>query len=294
MTELSCETEGLADRIEACRTEAGPTFWTDCEQAAEEIRVSAAAAQDEATANEAWFLRVVSEMRGGMVRCFDQMRTGAHLEAWCGLERIEIAAQWLALNPFFPAHRFDIPGLVMQVREWQQLFPYRVFGSPEIAVKQAECSVCGARIDPWNVCGHRLGYVYLGVLCTRLITECSMVAISMVLDPVQKFSVMIARDEDGNDPSDYSLVEFVVSRLENPFDRWSGKWTRAYHPHSLFANRDGADACPCDSGRTYSDCCLSRPGVMRPHYHVAFERPPPCALPNVAFAGYSGREALVA
>ena len=284
---MNSDLDQLAKQIEASLLDSRYSYWTGIEQAAEELRERAAALPDELAANTAWFLATVIKARGGMARCFDQMRTGEYLDAWCGLEQIEICAQWLRRNPFLGLDRFHIPTLLAQVAEWQKLFPYRVFCSPEIIIEQAECSVCGKGVDPWNMCNHKRGNVYRGTLCSRVITKCTFISMSIVLDPVQKYSVLIARDSEGKDPSDYSMVKFVLDRIENPLDRWSGRWTQTYHPHSLFADRDRLSGCPCESGRSYRECCLPRPGVIRPHYHLEFEKHPPAKLPSFSYVGFS-------
>ncbi len=111
---------------------------------------------------------------------------------------------------------------------------------------------------------------------------------SLVRDPVQKYSVPFTSGPDGNtiDHYDYSIVKFLIDRLASPFDEWSYYWTTAYHPHDMFADRDRDGSCPCESGQTYANCCATKPGVMRPHIQFSFEKTPPNELSNAYLAGY--------
>jgi SEC-C motif len=82
----------------------------------------------------------------------------------------------------------------------------------------------------------------------------------------------------------------VAERIKSPFTNWKAIWTKALHPHSLFADRPHDGPCPCDSGKPYKDCCLSGEGVIRPHLQVSFDEHPPAHLPTVEFSGYATDE----
>ncbi len=253
---------------------------------AEDLRVEAGASSLEDCSNRAWYLREVAVVRGLMVKSMQEMRNGNYYEAWCNFERMEIAIDGLRSNAFFEGGGFEIAKLSKQVEFWQGIFPYKVFMSPEFVIKKASCSICKAIVDPWEKCGHKAGKVYSGEMCCRVIEEAIFLSISMVLDPVQKYSVAFVRDESGNYQFNYSMVEFVVDRISNPFDQWSYKLKKAYHPHDFFSEIDRTDSCPCGSGRQYLSCCLRRPGVIRPHYQIAFEVAPPADVPTAMFLGY--------
>jgi hypothetical protein len=268
---------------------ASQTFWETLRaETAETVRKTQMAGNVE-DANNAWFLNKVAVTRCLYVHCFAQMLAGDYYEAWCNLERVEIENRWLIRNTFYDPILFGAESLQTQVTQWQGLFPYKVFFSPGFLQKRIECSICRKVRDPWSDCEHEVGRVYAGRECYRIITEAEFLEISLVSDPVQKYSVVHSvLDEKGNsiDHHDYALIRFVADRLASPFDGWRIQWTHAYHPHDLFSQIRPDDACPCESGRAYKECCQARPGVVRPHAHIEFEKDPPATLPNAALTGY--------
>lgn len=246
-------------------------------------------------ANKAWFITHASDMRAKFVDVFFQMKAGEFYNAWCNLERVEIGIIDLFRNPFYNLRGFGLPEFRDIVTKWQALYPYKVFFSPEFIIKKETCSICNEIVNPWSSCPHRVGRVYEGRLCHRVVRDFGVVYVSLVLNPVQKYSVAFMQDKNGQtvDQYDYSLVRFLTERLASPFDRWSFDWTEAYHPHELFASMSPSGPCPCGSGKTYEDCCLHRPGVIRPHIQFSFENVPPAELPNAYLVGYGERNGPV-
>lgn len=267
-------------------------FWDDMTERAEAARVAAIDGGDVNSANKAWFLRTVAEARGRFVGAFQLINQGECYKAWCDLEKVEIALPWLMRNPFYEPKTFNVEELMAKVAQWQSLFPYKVFFSPGFIHKKKHCSICETVITPWSSCTHERGFVYGGRACTHVVTMSEFLEISLVLDPVQKYSVGFAGvDADGNrvDHHDYSIVGFLADRLASPFDEWTADWTEAYHPHAMFPDATPEGPCPCESGRSYKSCCQLRQGVIRPHIQFGLAKTPPRELPNAAFAGYGGR-----
>lgn len=238
-----------------------------------------------------WFFAKFSRQRYEYLRCFELMKNGEFYKAWCLLEQIEIALSLLKKNEIFVIETEVISKFSLLISSWQELFPYRYFLSPGMQVKGYKCSICNSQINPWSNCNHRVGRVYAGRECYRIAEGIELLEISIVSNPVQKYSVLFLGDDQGSskDHYDYSLVKFVLERLSSPFDGWRAHWTKAYHPHSLFSDHSIDWGCPCSSGRRYQDCCLHRKGVVRPHLEVIFDVLPSCSLPTAVLAGYGGR-----
>lgn len=270
------------------------SFWQKLEVDTQLLLQSFIEQSDESDANRAWFASTVINAYRSFCDAFGHMRSGKFYDAWCLLERIEIALDNLERNSQLAGSDFKLEYLKQRVEAYQALFPYKLFFSPEMIIRRHECSICHADVTPWSDCTHEPGRVYMGQCCYRIAHDVEFLSISLVTNPVQKYSVIRSvADEKGNeyDPHNYSPVAFVVSRLTSPFDGWSAQWTQAYHPHALFPGVTDGDPCPCGSGLTYSNCCRKRPGVIRPHLHVEFDNPPPDDLPNIELSGYSATQA---
>ncbi|MBV9063594.1 MAG: SEC-C domain-containing protein [Alphaproteobacteria bacterium] len=277
----------LARRIQESLANPSPDFWkATIDEAAEELR-AAQDANENSAADRFWFLHKVASIRHRYIQCIEEIKAAKYYEAWCDLERVEIELSWLRKNPFYDPKDFDVIALEEQVSNWQSLFPYTIFFSPAFLEKRKECGICRAVVDPWTDCGHEIGKVYGGRECVHMVTKAEPLEISIVLDPVQKYSVAHSvLDKDGNsvDHHDYSPVKFVADRLHSPFDGFRIHKTKAWHPHSRYPETPPENPCPCESGRRYADCCQTKPGVLRPHFQVMFEKPPPSNMPAIVFS----------
>ena len=168
--------------------------------------------------------------------------------------------------------------------------------SPEILHKSVQCGICSAEVTPWGECEHEPGRVYNGVCCHHAVIDLEFVSVSLVQNPVQKYSAIhVRKDEHGQDVEiyKYDTVRFVAERIASPFDRFQMIWTKVLHPHKLFSDRKKEGPCPCESGRSYDHCCWQRDGVLRPHMQIAFEKQPAGDLPNAELVGYGEKSVLL-
>lgn len=251
-----------------------------------EIRQEAVERDDQEVAKGAWCLETITEIHQMYLTAFASLQAGEYYEAWCTLERCEIRIHFLDRHFVDQTGLFDIEFIRRHVQRFQGLFPYKLFMSPEILYHDIRCSTCEARVLPRSRCGHEPGEIYSGVMCGRRIDAAAILAISLVEQPRQKYSVPFYRkDKDGKpvDHYDYCLVEYVIRGLASPWDEWTYEWKKAYHPHERFRDIGRNDPCPCESGRKYKQCCLREPGVLRPHCVVSFIATPPHGLPKLLF-----------
>jgi hypothetical protein len=282
------ELASLASRAKRLIAIGSVEGWDEASASAARLLSHFQAVPSENLANKAWFVLNTCQYRAKFIEAFNETKVGKFYDAWCNLERVEIGISNLLKNPFCNLKDFGLRDLWGVVTNWQSLYPYAVFFSPEMIIKKEVCSVCEQDVHPWSSCTHLAGRVYGGRLCYRIVKDMTAVSISLVRDPVQKYSVPFITNSDGKtvDHYDYSIVQFLIERLMSPFDKWSFEWTEAYHPHELFGERSPKGPCPCDSGRIYENCCLHKPGVVRPHVQFSFEKAPPDELSNAYLAGY--------
>jgi hypothetical protein len=281
---------GLADLIATSTAVADETLWIKILSDSQELKNDAIQNGTDLEANRAWFLTETASCWRRYLSVFNKMRAMDYYNSWCDLERLEISLMWLTKNLFEDPDRLGLQFLVRQVAGFQSLFPYGIFFSPEIIVGHEVCSICGTKINPWRVCQHEIGRVYRGRLCYREARDVTLVSISAVRNPVQKYSVGFTTDGNGEtvDQHDYSAVRFVTDRLRSALDGFETRWTKAYHPHELFRQVSDFDLCPCESGESYGECCRKLPGVLRRHLAIDFEKEPSSELPSFELMGYDG------
>lgn len=249
----------------------------DMEDALRAIKEEAVARGDEARAKKVWCLEETLRGQTLYVSAFDKMKRGNYYPAWCELERVEITLGFLWPHSGGRWREFHLDAIAKHTKQFQSLFPYKLFISPEMIYSGLMCTICRQPISVRRSCGHRTGEIYNGEMCGREITGIERSpGVALVTSPAQKYSVLFV---GGEDTHNYSMVRYAIERLESPFDGWTCHWTKARHPHSRYGQVAAEAACPCESGRTYRECCQDEDGVLRPHCDIDFAKKPSLSSP---------------
>ncbi len=109
--------------------------WADLCDSISSLRSGLPDDVSEDIANKAWFLAHTCQIRTTFIKAFNDMKAASFYSAWCDLERVEIELSDLFNNPFYDIDEFGASQLRRWVEDWQSLFPYAVFLSPEIIIK---------------------------------------------------------------------------------------------------------------------------------------------------------------
>lgn len=221
---------------------------------------------DQALAKEIWCFEQMLKVQSFYLDAFTKLKGGQYYDAWCVLEQIEVALSSLDRHLRDHADQYALEFIRTHCERFQSLFPYRLFFSTEFTHKKLKCGICDATIAIRNPCGHKVGEIYNGDECIRIVMDLEIMGISVVTTPRHKYSVGFASaGAEKRDTHDYSLVRSVVAELTTPFQAWSCNWTTRRMPHSAFGAIGRNDPCPCESGKKYKNCCLNESGVLRPH-----------------------------
>ena len=112
--------------------------------------------------------------------------------------------------------------IINQVHIIQSLFPYKLFTSTEILIKEERCSICGATRNVFKPCGHQKGHVYNGKLCYNTVTRCDIVGLSLVTNPVKKYAVVFQQDKRGNEIEySYNYIDALMYYWQKPYQFWN-------------------------------------------------------------------------
>ena len=233
-------------------------FWRELSSAARSLKSGAATSEEK---NRLWSIQAFADATVLYLDAYRLMARGQFYEGWCKLEDAEHAFSRQVENPFIAELAPLIQDSTRLVALWQSLFPYRHFISPGMRYKKWACSICGKQSTPVEPCGHVPKRVYEGQLCYRIVSEAEPLEVSIVTDPVQKYSVLQL-------DYDYSIVRYVLDHLTSAFHRWDGEWTHKRHPHANFADRPPKGPCPCNSKLRYHECCLREDGVRLSHFRM--------------------------
>lgn len=251
-----------------------------------ELKKKAVKENDQSFAKIIWCLEQILKIQDNFIIAFFQMKAEEFYLAWCSLEKVELDLQFL--NPHFcdVNNEYQVPFIEKHVSQYQSLFPYKLFFSPEFLEIEKTCTTCKKIVTPRNSCGHRIGNIYNGEQCGRNVTKLELLGIGIVEEPVQKYSVLFLSDANGGGEKDhyyYSVVQYLIKRLNSPFHDWDVDWTKRRHPHSRYSHVGPNDPCPCESGKKYNDCCLQESGVLRPHVEFIFHVSPPEHLLTIEY-----------
>ncbi len=234
---------------------------------------------DEELANSCWREIEALELNIQFISAFDKIKNRQYREAWCELEKCEIKCLSLEENSddlFLKRSRTSF--IKDKVAKWQSIYPYCVFASPGFTVGYYSCSICGHKIRPRSRCEHKKGKVYNGKLCVHVAHDMEFRELSIVTNPVQKYSVF-----HNDETLDFSLVEHLASLLENAFENWDLNWTRKKFPMDRFSNVAPSDDCPCKSGGKFENCCIKKEAIDIPHVDFILSKKIPDEKMKVRF-----------
>lgn len=218
---------------------------------------------DQSALFNCWLAITALEIIKGYKEAFVLLKSRKYKAGWDLLEKIEINLENIEFNDI-KLNKYPALGKISEtISKYQELFPYRVFASPEILNKKVECTICGGDMNPFGSCKHIPGRVYNGELCVTQVKEAEFISISMVANPVQKFSAVY---DDIENPEKYKLLEYLMPVLEDEQTPWDFEIITKYHPHSTIkVGRN--EKCPCLSGKKFKHCCRNNSeGIKYPHY----------------------------
>jgi len=253
----------------------------------EKIKNNFVSEKNEEKSKYCFILQNILKIQQLYINSYNGIKNKEYYKGWCTLERCELEIKFLI--PHFnitPDNRYYLYFIKDHVNKYQSIFPYKYFASPEILEKEKKCSICNKIISIRKPCGHEVGEIYNGQYCFRMVTDLEFLGVSLVKEPLQKYSVLFLQDEKNNkriDHYDYSVIEYLMHSLKSPYDSWDVVLTRIRHPHSHFKTYGRNDDCPCGSKKKYKDCCLKESGVLRPHYQFTFSEPPPKDLLGIKY-----------
>ncbi len=130
-------------------------------------------------------------------------------EAWAKLVKAQVVYGTVIRN--CPAD-FQTPnGYIERLNQYEKLlFPNLFFHSTGGIIKKSHCSICGQSLSK---CHHIKGKLYMGEMCTRVITEMELEEISLVEDPANKLCRVLTIETDGRMIDILTLREIKVEPI---------------------------------------------------------------------------------
>lgn len=242
-----------------------------------ELKHAAVAADDQLTAKAVWCLETIGGIQDQFVSAFSSMSSGEFKEAWDELERCEIELIFLDKHFREMEREFGVEHVRVHTRRFQDLYPFKWGISPAFLNKEIRCSICDAKLTLRVGCEHRVGEIYDGEMCSRVIKDIQILHFALVDNPVQKYSVIFS---DGNNDDRFILIKYPVAALRSPWDGWNYRKEERRQYHPAFRRLRRNELCPCRSGLKYKLCCLNK-DIVFPHFELSFEKKPLIELPRL-------------
>jgi len=223
----------------------------------------------EADANQFWVYEQIVDIHKEFTEAFELLKEKKYYQAWCKLEHIEITFIFLKRHFNYGSNEYKLHFIEKSVRNLQAIYPYRIFSSIEIIEKEKKCNICDKIVTIRNHCGHKVGNIYGGEMCVRVVTKCDLMGIALVENPVNKYTVPFTVDPKTNEQVDhynYDIVDYLMSLLTKVYEPWDLLVRHILIPHDDYNNMGREQYCPCGSAEKYKDCCLLHDGVRGLHY----------------------------
>lgn len=224
--------------------------------------------EDEINANYYWCLEYIYVVKKFYIDTYNLIIESKYDEAWNKLERIEIFLQNLYNNMSeINFNKFGLDFIRNNVLSLQKLFPYRLFLSRESVITEEKCSICDKIINLRNRCNHKVGKLYMGELCYRIVTKMDLKGVAIVENPEDKYALLKVPGKQYN----YHDLEQLKKHLQGPYDGLNVTTTMVKNPQFLKLGRN--DICLCGSGKKYKYCCMGTKAELIRHNKIYISHP---------------------
>lgn len=202
-----------------------------------------------------WCLEQIFKVKNNFIRAFDLMKKSKFEEAWYSLDRSDIELNFLRRHLDYNDNKYDLLFIEKEIPKYQELFPYDYFTSRESIESEFACSICGSKIGIRKKCSHKVGEIYSGEMCCRVVNKIEFLGIAIVEKPFDKYTVLHVDGVEYN----YFLLENLIQYLDSPFEKWDYEiqwldWD--YKKDESYKNIGRNDICPCGSEKKFKKCCL--------------------------------------
>lgn len=184
--------------------------------------------QQEDAAKQIWIYQTIVRIHILYIEAFNLLKNKIYYEGWCKLESVEIELSFLKRHFQYDKEIFNLYQIEKNIRNLQVLFPYKLFVSTEILIKEEKCSICNKIVSIRKPCGHIIGEIYGGEMCERIVTKCELIGTSIVTNPENKNAVLsITDDENENtNTNKYYTIDYLFKFISNPYEKWDLKLYR--------------------------------------------------------------------
>jgi len=217
--------------------------------------------------NEFYLLKVLCSLLISYISFWQKISKSEFSESWVKLQD----AQDILRVIFRLSSTSRLPLLEIiekQCGELEKLYPYNVFMSTGMVIKEVECNICGKSINSFD-CEHIIGELYRGKMAQGRIKEIKELNhVALVEKPANKRCVV----KYENDAKQFRLVKYLGGilnkRLLSPLAFSNVEYKTITLAKDELPQISRNAKCFCGSNKKYKKCCIYKETVEKQHVDI--------------------------
>lgn len=228
----------------------------------DEIKEIAVQTKDERLANAQYVFEKYFLLFCELKKYFNKLKSKDYKDSWNKLQDCFDIIKYVGKFTD-EENRFELSSLYDLLLEYEALYPYNLFASSEYVIEEATCSICGKSVLGLE-CPHIKGELYWGEPAIHNIEKIKVVqGVALVTHPEDKRCVMEVKDENITDREKFKKLDDFIE-LKLPFlQMFSIDSKIERRMDTKYKNIGRNDICPCNSGKKFKKCCISK--LYYPH-----------------------------
>lgn len=236
----------------------------------DKIKQSSLDNKNEKLANSTFVAKRYFHLFGSLASYFALLQKGNYRQSWdrlqdC-LDEIYGVGQFVDIN-----HRFELPFLKKLLKQYEKMYPYEIFVSPEFAVTKSECSICG---KPMNslLCPHIRGNLYWGEMaCENVLKIKEINSTALVSNPLDKRCIIELSDDDRAESEKFVILDKFCNEKVYGFQLFQIKHNKLLKRDESVKKQNANELCLCGSGKKFKKCCKSKMYYEHHQYQIFLE-----------------------
>lgn len=223
---------------------------TDCSEQFSDLMSEAENTNNERLANAIFVVNEYSKLFCLVGEYYHLLDVRGYEESW---DMLQNCFDTLRLISRFCENLYDLPEIERNLKSYEELYPFKLFFSPEYIISKSHCSLCGASMQNIS-CSHRKGELYWGKLAVEIVDEIKeLQAVSLVEHPDNKR--LVAKDADDKRPPEekFKLLDYFLDLRISKTAIYDKKIYSVRN--EIYKGVGRNEMCPCGSGEKYKTCC---------------------------------------
>lgn len=244
-------------KLEALNFDAPFEEYTQAEIFFDTVQKVALDTKNEQLANSTFIAKLYFHLFGNLASYFSLLRNKEYKQSWDKLQ--DCLDEIYEIGRFVePDKRFELSFLKKLLKEYEKLYPYKLFGSSEYIITKSECSICRKAMNSVS-CPHIRGNLYWGEIAYENILEINEInAVALVTNPEDKRCVMELSDDNRTEIEKFAILdEFLKQKIYN-FQLFKIKESKIFKRDKSIIKQGANELCMCGSGRKFKKCCKEK------------------------------------